>query len=732
MATSDAASEAAAAAAAAGCYLLTGGADASIKCWTLADWLPSPVGQAAAAACPASAAGAEFFTLQGLPPNPDAAAVGQGQIYELQAVQHGTQQAQHEGQAVQQLQEQQQQQQQQQQDGSPAAARDSRAEWARCLALASDAGCTSTSGSDGSSSGSRSSQRWRRRWLYVATNRGLVHRVQLPGGISTSNLANRCKGPVTPLAVAAWIWHGQLKLQAHCTPLVHPLRAADAQQGLSERWQCIHKASAAGDARPYLALRLLRQTAGTGGQLGGRSSSSTTWLALSDLAGTVTILADQASGDSSSSSAGGQSGRAGTVCVAQWRPYSSCSGPAGVWWGSSGSGTSSSSDGNGAAGLGSHFCFTTGGKQLLTAWLLPPLSSAGAAEPLRLAEVQLPFAGYANAVSAVLLPPLQPGHPAAAAVVAVGDSTGSVTVLLLTLPSGLQQQPVQASSSTAAPNGTATAPAHQAALPGSGGSGARLVQLAAARRVHAGTPVRALQLRLPVLGTQAGLHQQLAAAEVVTAGGDGAVHTLRLPVAAVAAALGALAADTSAAEQALSLLHLRENGRQAAANDGPAAAPAAPPPAAEGERAAAEQCALPRLLAAASRRYEAVTHIEGILPAPAGASDSSSSDSGGGSSSCSSAGSVVYGFHASHFAVRDEAADAEVAQVGKGSWWLLLQAALRQHSPCQIVASKAFRSDLLRLQVPCGGWRRPSAADVAAADDLAFCVLHDGRLWLYR
>ena len=36
------------------------------------------------------------------------------------------------------------------------------------------------------------------------------------------------------------------------------------------------------------------------------------------------------------------------------------------------------------------------------------------------------------------------------------------------------------------------------------------------------------------------------------------------------------------------------------------------------------------------------------------------------------------------------------------------------------------------MQVLCGGWRRPCAAEVAAADDLAFCVLHDGRLWLYR
>ena len=39
---------------------------------------------------------------------------------------------------------------------------------------------------------------------------------------------------------------------------------------------------------------------------------------------------------------------------------------------------------------------------------------------------------------------------------------------------------------------------------------------------------------------------------------------------------------------------------------------------------------------------------------------------------------------------------------------------------------------LLHPQVPCGGWRRPSAADVASGDDLAFCYLHDGRLWLYR
>ena len=53
---------------------------------------------------------------------------------------------------------------------------DSRAEWVRCLALAS-----SSQGSGGGSDGCRGEQQ-RQRWLYVATNRGLLHRVHLPGG----------------------------------------------------------------------------------------------------------------------------------------------------------------------------------------------------------------------------------------------------------------------------------------------------------------------------------------------------------------------------------------------------------------------------------------------------------------------------------------------------------------------------------------------------------------------
>ncbi len=164
------AQEAASAAAAAGCYLLTGGADASIKCWTLADWLPSP----AAAACPASAAGAELCTLQGLPPCPEATAVGQCRSYEPPAAQHSVQQTQQDAGALQ------KQQQEQQADAGAVTARDSRTEWARCLALASNVRWSSGDGGSNSCC-SGSQQPRRRRQLYVATNRGLVHRVQLPG-----------------------------------------------------------------------------------------------------------------------------------------------------------------------------------------------------------------------------------------------------------------------------------------------------------------------------------------------------------------------------------------------------------------------------------------------------------------------------------------------------------------------------------------------------------------------
>lgn len=166
--------DAAAAVSAAGCYLLTGGADASIKCWTLADWLPATAAPEAATAKSAPAAAAECFTLQGLPPCPDATEVGQSRCYGLQPAQRSTQQAHQAGQS--------QQEQQVQEGGGSATARDSRAEWARCLALASS---SSSSGGDSASgsSGGGMSRRWRRRWLYVATNRGLVHRVQLPGDL---------------------------------------------------------------------------------------------------------------------------------------------------------------------------------------------------------------------------------------------------------------------------------------------------------------------------------------------------------------------------------------------------------------------------------------------------------------------------------------------------------------------------------------------------------------------
>ena len=109
----------------------------------------------------AAAAAAECLTLQGLPPCPEAAEVGQGRSYEPQALQPPVQQ---ETEA-------------QQPEARPTGSRDSRAEWARCLALASG------SCGRGSSSSGGAVQPWRRRWLYVATNRGLVHRVQLPGGL---------------------------------------------------------------------------------------------------------------------------------------------------------------------------------------------------------------------------------------------------------------------------------------------------------------------------------------------------------------------------------------------------------------------------------------------------------------------------------------------------------------------------------------------------------------------
>jgi hypothetical protein len=79
--------------------------------------------------------------------------------------------------------QQQQQDGEQEQAGGAQAHSDSRAEWVRCLALAS-----SSQGSVGGRDSCRGEQQGQR-WLYVATNRGLLHRVHLPGGLDACLLA---------------------------------------------------------------------------------------------------------------------------------------------------------------------------------------------------------------------------------------------------------------------------------------------------------------------------------------------------------------------------------------------------------------------------------------------------------------------------------------------------------------------------------------------------------------
>ena len=324
-------------------------------------------------------------------------------------------------------------------------------------------------------------------------------------------------------------------------------------------------------ARPFLSLRLLLEPA----TLGGCAGEPAVWAALCDLEGTATISRDWPGG--------------GPAWCCTWRPYGGTPGLASVWWGCPGGGS--------GGGLGSRYCFTTGGDRLLTAWLLPAAHGTQQQQqqqqPRQLAEVRLPFPGHTLSLAAALLP-TQPHVPHLVALVAVGNTDGSVTVLLLTLPAaGTEEQ-------------------------GAGSSTAQLAVLAAARRVHATTPVRAVSLQMPAAplepaGDQA---QHLSAVLVVSAGGDSTVSTLRLPPAAVAAA---------AAE-------LQAGGGQASARQGAELEPPPPP-----------HC----LMCTRRRQYDQVTHMDGVLPGgPPG-------------------GQLVFGFRASQLVVWDDGSEAAVAEV---SW----------------------------------------------------------------
>ena len=165
---------AAAAAAAAGCHLFTGGADGSIKCWRLDEWLPPPA--VLAGPLPPTV---ECFMLHGLPPQPAADChCGSGRSYGWQ---HHHRQAQQQLAAEAASSE---------ANGQAATTSggvepalpppgDSRAEWVRCLALASAVPGTKSSFSF--EEDHSSNRHPRLHWLYVGTNRGAVHRVTLPG-----------------------------------------------------------------------------------------------------------------------------------------------------------------------------------------------------------------------------------------------------------------------------------------------------------------------------------------------------------------------------------------------------------------------------------------------------------------------------------------------------------------------------------------------------------------------
>ena len=153
-----------AAAAAARCFVLTGGADSAIKCWRLADWLPSavPVADVAAPQLSPAAVAAQCFALRGTPPDPAAVEVGRAVTPTCEPALSPT---------------------------AVAGTWDSRSEWVRQLALAS---CGA------SDDGGRASQMqpWRRRWLYVATNQGLLHRVRLPGEALTARAGMAASVPL--------------------------------------------------------------------------------------------------------------------------------------------------------------------------------------------------------------------------------------------------------------------------------------------------------------------------------------------------------------------------------------------------------------------------------------------------------------------------------------------------------------------------------------------------------
>lgn len=470
-------------------------------------------------------------------------------------------------------------------------------------------------------------------------------------------------------------------------PHALPSSSADAELQQEERWVCLARSAS---ARPILALQLLPEPpkpdpagesrggdGADGGSCNVADASSVSgspacsgggiWVATTDLAGTATVLLDQpaaavAAGAAAAAGAphesvadGAGSSAPGPACCWRWQPYGSRQGPmnVGIWWGI-GSSHSSGSAGDGAASaLACGVCFTASSEGHITAWQMPPAPSSsrgtaqqqsiqqqqgqqqpqahaegrqGAAEqqPARLAEALLPFGSPATCLAARLLP-LQLPAGRRAALVAAGDAQGGVAVLLLLLPAALLE-------------GQGPAP------PAAG----RLLVLAAARRVHALTPVRTIQVAPLHAGADARsdggaaagaqLVHLLADAEVLTAGGDSIVRTLRLPAAAIQAAAAAALAPAAAGPAA---------GDIAAGSSSTALASAEPheqPP--------------PRLLGTRQRHCEAVTHIDGLARRP-GSRAGSAAGSGG------DVGPLVFGHFSTHFSVWDDGAEAEVARVSE-------------------------------------------------------------------
>lgn len=245
-----------------GQLLLTGGADSSVKCWRLADWLPPEAlaahyGAGGAAAGQPGALGQtwELPEIPGL--GPCAASSSQAEEQEQQQQQpEGAAAAEGEG------------------KGRRRGAVDSKAEWVRCLALADQ------------------------RLLYVGTNRGAIHRLRLPPGLWGSVAFRRVAETCFALKVSATTCLSSAGFPA-------PSRAGALLEekgpaaGAPGGWETLH---ASAPAAPLHMLAAAAERPGGGWH----------WVAACNYAGRAVVLRVPAGG--------GVHGK-GAASTWEWQPY---------------------------------------------------------------------------------------------------------------------------------------------------------------------------------------------------------------------------------------------------------------------------------------------------------------------------------------------------------------------------------------------------------------------------